>query len=197
MIPRLAHAYAMVQALLGSMIIVIIGLALEQKTVGVTRQPLPLVWPLGVLHVVVAQLPLPEILGSLERVAVRGSLARGVRAVLVLVLLTTGSVTYMSGNRALLAYFLTLAAAGFIAAAVSRADPWVWTLGIGMAGVGLVFITPLGGPISRFLESIPVPVAVASVGIAACVYVLRGWLPRTAHATPIVLQTSSVPNQLR
>ena len=73
---------------------------------------------------------------------------RGIRAIIALVLATTGLVTYISaqGDHALLILFLALAAVGFTAATVSRANPWAWTLGVGMVIVGLMFITPLGGP---------------------------------------------------
>jgi hypothetical protein len=169
---RLAHAYGVFHAVLGSVLIVIIGLALDQKTLGVTRQPLPLVWPLAVLHVTVAQLPLREILGPVERIAVRGPLIRAARALLASALLTLGSVTYVAanGSPAFQIFFLLLAAIGFVTAATG-ADPWMWTLGTGMAGVGLEFITPIA-PISRLLSDLPNLAAATAAGLAACLYVL-------------------------
>jgi hypothetical protein len=174
---RLARAYGVLQALLGCLGIVVIGLVVQQQTLGVTRQPLPLVWPLTVLHIVVGQLPLPGIMGSLERVGVRGPWVRGVRALIVLVLLTAVPLTYASGNRALVTFFLIVASAGFTAAAVSRTEPWVWSLGPGMVAVGLLFITPWGGPMSRFLENFPVLAGVTLLVLSTCGYVFRGWQP--------------------
>lgn len=173
MITRLAHAYGLAHAALGSTIIVAVGLLVGHLTLGVTRQPLPLVWPLPVLHVVVAQLPLREILGPTERIAVRGAVARGARAALVLLLVSAGAVTYVVNGRErlLLVFFLLLTAVGFTAAAVSRAEPWVWTLGLGMAVVGLAFVTAFGGHVNRALASIPFSVALLLVPASICFYV--------------------------
>jgi hypothetical protein len=175
LIVRLAHAYGVAHAVVGSMLMILVGLGLGPMTLGVSRQPLPLVWPLAVLHVVVAQLPLREILGPAERIAVRGPLTRGARVVIVQLLLLTGPFTYVvaTGERLLLVFFLLLTAAGFTAAALSRAEPWAWTLGLGMTVVGLAFVTALGSAVNRGLECIPVPVASLLVVAASCLYVAR------------------------
>jgi hypothetical protein len=182
---RLARAYGLVPAVAGSAALVVVGLVLQSRTIGVTRQPLPLVWPLAVLHVVVAQLLLPDILGAVEQVARRRASVRSARALGALALLLAAPLTYAAGNRALIVFLLAVAAAGFATAAIGRVEPWVTTLGLGLAGVGLLFITPLGGPISRFLTGVPLGVGAVLVAATAAGYAL---LQRT-RSTRVSSQT--------
>ncbi len=167
---RLVGAYGGLYALIGSAVIVAVGLVSQQQVLGVTRQPLPLVWPLTVVHVTLAQLPLRDVFGPMERVSARGATSRALRAAVALLLIGAGIGTYLAarGEHALLVFCLLLTALGFTVAALGRSDCWVWTLGVGLLTVGLAYITPLGGPIGGVLDAIPVAAA-ATVAVASAV----------------------------
>lgn len=172
MLARLAHAYGMTHATLGTAAAVLVGLLVQQNTLGVTRQPLPMVWPIAVLHIVLAQLPLRDLLTPVERVAHRTPLSRAARAGFSVGLLAVGAATYVTAgdSRELLTFFLLLTAVGFTAAALARSDPWVWTLGVGLSVIGLAFVTPAGAAVSDALLAVPVPAAAASAAVACCLY---------------------------
>jgi hypothetical protein len=176
---RLARAYGLSYAVLGSAVAVLAGMLVQQRTLGVTRQPLPLVWPIAVLHITLTQLLLPDLLGPTERVALRGHISRAVRAAVSVTLVAIGAATYVTAreDRPLLVFFLLMTTVGFIAAALARTDPWVWTLGVGLTVIGLAFVVPVGGAsVSRVLESVPLPLAAASIVLAAEGYALQGLL---------------------
>lgn len=174
---RVTRAYGVVPVTLTSMVIVVVGIVLARTTLGVTRQPLPIGWPLAVLHVVVAQSPLGEVLGSLERIAARGPVVRGLQAVFALLLMSAGMLTYVADSPGLLVLFLALGAVGFLTAARPGADPWVWTLGLGMFAVSLIFITPLGDSVLGALVDIPVWAAAGALVLAAGAYLIKGSEP--------------------
>lgn len=176
MILRLARAYGVLLAAALSTVAVVVGVVVQQKSLGVTRYPMPLVWPLSVLHVTFALLPLREVLGPAERVAARGRTARAIRGGVVLALLGTGAVSYVpaQGNATFRIFYFALAAVGFGAAGLVRSsDPWAWTLGVGMAAIGIEFITPWL-LLQTSLGTVPGPVAVAVLIGSAAVYVLAG-----------------------
>ena len=131
-----------------------------------------MVWPIAVLHIVLAQLPLRDLLTPVERVAHRTPLSRAARAGFSVGLLAVGAATYVTArdNRELLTFFLLVTAVGFTAAALARSDPWVWTLGVGLSVIGLAFMTPAGAAVNDALLAVPVPVAAASVAVATCLY---------------------------
>jgi hypothetical protein len=164
------NAYGGTYVILGSVVAVAVGLIVPSRVLGVTRQPLPLVWPLMVLHVTLAQLPLRDAFGALERVSVRAATSRALRAALTSLSIGVGIGTYIAahGERELLVLCLLLTALGFSAGAFGRSDCWIWTLTVGMVIVGLVYITPLGQPLSGALGAVPLA-AVTAVVLAAAV----------------------------
>lgn len=169
---RLVSAYGGMYVIFGSVVAVVVGLILQSRVLGVTRQPLPLVWPLMVLHVTLAQLPLRDAFGSLERVSVRATTSRGLRAALALLSIGVGIGTYIGarGEHALLIFCLLLTALGFAAGTLGRSDSWVWTLTVGMTTVGLVYITPLGQALGDALGTMPVAAVTAVVLVAAVAF---------------------------
>lgn len=176
MVGRLAHAYSASYALTGALVFSTVGLLLQQQVLGVTRQPLPLAWPLVVVHVSLALLPLRQAFGLLERESLRAPISRAVRALVALLSIGIGLVSYVGirGEHALLMFCLALGAVGFTAGILGRWSAWVCALGVGMAIVGLVFITPWGASISAVLETFPTAVAAAAVAASATVFIITG-----------------------
>jgi hypothetical protein len=162
------------QALLASTAVLLAGFIVGQHLVGVTRQPLPLIWPLGVLLVLAAQLPLREIFGLAERVATRSLLTRALRAGFTLLIITIASAVNVAthADPVLQVFLLLLVAVGFATAAVTRTEPWALTLALGMGWVGLQFVTPLGQQMGAFLEDVGLVIATALVIVAAALYVI-------------------------
>ena len=175
MLGRLLYAYGMAHSLMGTFAAVVLGLLVQEQILGVTRQPLPLVWPVMVLHVVVAQLSLPDLFGPIETVADRSHVSRSIRASFCLLLIAVGATTYVAarGDRALLTFLLLLAALGFVAGALVPIDPWAWTLGVGLLVVGVVFVTPEGTSVSSSLREVPVTMAAASTIVSALGYAFQ------------------------
>lgn len=182
MIVRLARAYGVDRAAAAAVGVLVVLAFLGQHVIGVTRQPLPLTWPLSVLLVLATQLPLRDVLGPVERVALRSPLARGVRAAICLVLVAVGSAFGVAGHGdpELRVFTLTLAALGFVAARILE-DSWAWILGVGMGWVGLQFVTPLGAGLASALGGVPLPVAAVTLLVSASVYVAAGGRSRAAR----------------
>lgn len=170
---RVASAYNLISATIGSIVLTCAAIMVEQKTLGVTRQPLPLVWPLAVLHVTIAQLPLRNILGPLERAIVRGIASRGSRAAFALLTIMSACLTYATVDRRpeLAAFLLLLSGCGFLVSTFKGQEAWQWTLALGMLVICLIFMTPLATPIGATLVKISAAGAIAFTTLAGVMYV--------------------------
>ncbi len=180
MIIRLAYAYNVLAATAGTVVIVVLGVALRSELVGVTRQPLPLVWPAAAMAVVLSQLPLRDVLHPFDVSAVRAASPRAIRAaVCSFLLIWIGfALVYPIGDHEFTTFSTLLATVGFGAAAGGRSDAWAWTLSTGMLIIGFMYITPLGLPIGRALESVPVTCSLMLLILSVIAYVA---LPRTGR----------------
>ncbi|NLT55602.1 MAG: hypothetical protein GXX79_13785 [Actinomycetales bacterium] len=175
MIFRLSLAYGAIQAALASAAMILLLVLLGRHMIGVTRQPLPLSWPLSVTLVVASQVPLRNALDPLERVAAKAPVMRALRAAfsLLVLALTAAASLVASVDPALLVFIALLAALGFTSVALTGTEPWLWTLPAGMTWVGLQFITPLGTQMASLLSIVPVPVAIVSPILAAALYTVN------------------------
>jgi hypothetical protein len=161
-----AHRWA--TAALGVGCSVLLATALGDHAVSALRQPLPLVWPLAVLQVAFALVPLGNPFAELAGGAVR---ARRVRAVnlgatttLVAVAVTVDHASYDSV--AFATWFVLLAGCGVVAATVWGQQALGAVLGLGLVTVGLEFMTGWA-PVTRIAAVVSPPLAVVFCAVCA------------------------------
>jgi hypothetical protein len=156
----------MATALLGVGVMAFAG----SNVVAVTRQPLPLVWPLLVVYVTVCLVPLEDVMSGLERTGGRDSIVRAVRFGLVSALLVAGGSVAAWLDDVPIAWPLTLTAVGLTAFLLAAWPAWASALVFGQSMVCLEFMTPIR-PISGLLAPLPWQVACTAFIVAGVSYV--------------------------
>lgn len=169
----LVKAHRWGAAVLGVGCSVLVASALGGHAVSALRQPLPLVWPLAVLQVAFALVPLGNPFAELAGGAVR---TRRVRALNVgtTTTLVAGAVTVDHASYdsvAFATWFVLLAGCGVVAATIRGQQAPGAVLGLGLFTVGLEFITSWA-PITRIAAVVPPALAVALYAVCAGAFVV-------------------------